>query len=65
LCEIKGGGQEMAVMVWVDGKFFLITAIQVKLYCLVPASLGISTKFARIVAIKIFAINLYHFDRPP
>jgi len=40
ICEIKGGGQEMAMMVKVDDKN-VITAIQVNL-C--PASLGISTK---------------------
>ena len=39
---------------------FLITTIQDNLCCLIPASLGISTKFTWIVVIKIFAINLYH-----
>jgi len=39
-CEIQTGGQEMAV----DGKI-LITTIQVNLCCLVPASLGVGTKF--------------------
>ena len=38
----------------------LITTIQVNLYCLIPASLGISTQFSWIVSITIFAINLYH-----
>ena len=50
------GSQEMAVMLYVDGKF-LITTILVNLCCLIP---GISTKFIWIVVIKIFAINVYH-----
>jgi len=37
-----------------------ITTIQVNLCCLIPASLGISTKFTWIIVIKNFAINLYH-----
>jgi len=41
--QTKVGGQEMAVAVLVDGKNF--TRIQVILCCLIPASLGISTKF--------------------
>ena len=36
--EIKGGSQEMAVMVWVDGKI-LITAIQVN-FLLIPNEAG-------------------------
>jgi len=37
-----------------------IATIQVNLCCLIPASLGISSKFIWIVVIKIFAINLYY-----
>ena len=37
-CEIKGGGQEMAVMVYVDGKI-LITTIQVN-FVLIPSEAG-------------------------
>ena len=50
--EMQGGGQEMAVMVgrWRKN---LLTTIQVNLCCLIPASLGIDTKFTWIVVIKI------------
>ena len=63
-CEIKGGGQEMAVMVQIDGKN-LIRTIQVNFCCLIPASVAISTKFT---VIKILSINLYTISaisRPP
>jgi len=41
-----------------DGRSNLITTIQVNLCCLIPASLGIGTKFTWIVIIKIFVTDL-------
>ena len=49
-CEIKGGGQEMAVMVWDDGKI-VITTIQVN-FVLIPGVMR-QHNLTRIVVIKI------------
>ena len=53
-CEIKRGGQEMAVMVKVDDKT-LIATIQVNLWCFILTLPEISTKFTWIVATKILS----------
>ena len=51
-----GGNREMAVIVgqWQN----LITKIQVNLCYLIPASLGIGTKFTWIIVAKIFVTDL-------
>jgi len=38
----------------------LMMTIQVDLCCLIPASLGISTKFMRIVVIKVLSLTYHH-----
>ena len=50
-CEIKGAAKKWLWWYRLMAKI-LITTIQVNLCCLIPASLGISTKFTWIVVIK-------------
>ena len=48
----------MAVMVRRSVTKILVRKIQVNLCCLIPASLGIGTKFTLIVVIKLFVTDL-------
>ena len=59
-CEIKGAAKKWLWWYRLMAKI-LIATIQVNLCCLIPASLD--TKFTWIVAIIIFAINLYHHSQ--
>ena len=60
-CEIKGAAKKWLWWYRLMAKI-LIATIQVNLHCLIPALLGISTKFTWIVVTKNFAINLYHYS---
>ena len=59
-CEIKGGGQEMTVIIRSSLAKILITTIQVNLCVLLQVSLGLGTNSCELLLLKFLPLNYYH-----